>query len=70
MTLLTALSGQPASLTDSAQGRHQRVYQQLHGETQDATELAREYLHDQLALVEDTDCDLPEAPEQLMAWGL
>ena len=26
MTLLTALSGQPASLTDSAQGRHQRVY--------------------------------------------
>ncbi|CAH0135586.1 iron-containing redox enzyme family protein [Pseudomonas carnis] len=68
MTLLTALSGQPASLTDSAQGRHQRVYQQLHGETQDATELAREYLHDQLALVEATDCDLPEAPEQLMAW--
>ncbi|MBI6634891.1 iron-containing redox enzyme family protein [Pseudomonas paralactis] len=68
MTLLTALSGQPASLTDSALGRHQRVYQQLYGETPDAAELAREYLEDQLAQVEQTDCDLPEAPEQLTAW--
>ena len=68
MTLLTALSGQPASLTDSAQGHHQRVYRQLYGETPDAAELARDYLQDQLAQVEETDCDLPEAPEHLAAW--
>ncbi|AZF05956.1 iron-containing redox enzyme family protein [Pseudomonas sp. R5-89-07] len=68
MTLLTALSGQPASVTDAAHGRHQRVYQQLYGESPDAMELAREYLQDQLAQVETTASDLPDSPEQLPAW--
>ncbi|MBA1429198.1 iron-containing redox enzyme family protein [Pseudomonas orientalis] len=68
MTLLTALSGQPASVTDSAHGHHQRVYQQLYGESPNATELARDYLQDQLAQVEEAVSDLPEVPEQLLAW--
>lgn len=68
MTLLTALSGQPASVTDAAQGRHQRVYQQLYGESCDALELAREYLQDQLAQVETSASDLPDSPEDLPAW--
>ncbi|MDF2794090.1 MAG: hypothetical protein K0S85_1843 [Pseudomonas orientalis] len=68
MTLLTALSGQPASVTDSAHGHHQRVYQQLYGESPNATELARDYLQDQLAQVEEVVSDLPEVPEQLLAW--
>lgn len=68
MTLLTALSGQRASITDSASGRHQRVYQLLYGEAAGAETAARDFLQAQLALVADAPSDLPETPEQLPAW--
>lgn len=68
MTLFTALSGQPATLTDSADGRHQRVYQQLYNEAQGCEALAREFLLAQLAQVQDVPCELPDTPEQLPAW--
>ena len=68
MTLLTALSGQPASVHYSGCGEYQRVYQQLHGEAPNACALAREFLHSQLALVKDADSELPDEPEHLYAW--
>ena len=66
MTLFTALSGQPASLTQP--GQCQRVYQQLHGETAGAEEVAQAFIRTQLAQLRDVPGELPEAPEQLPAW--
>ncbi|WLH66482.1 iron-containing redox enzyme family protein [Pseudomonas sp. FP2309] len=68
MTLLTALSGQPASVHHSGCGDCQRVYQQLYGEAPDACALAREFLHTQLAQVQDAACELPDEPDHLFAW--
>jgi hypothetical protein len=68
MTLLTALSGQPASITPSAPGQYQGIYQQLYGEAQGAERAAREFLQAQLAQVQDRPGDLPPVPEELPAW--
>ena len=68
MTLLTALSGQPASITPSAPGQYQGIYQQLYGEAQGAERAAREFLQAQLAQVQDRSGDLPPVPEELPAW--
>ncbi|SFI24840.1 MULTISPECIES: iron-containing redox enzyme family protein [unclassified Pseudomonas] len=68
MTLLTALSGQPASITHSAPGQYQRLYQQLYGEAQGAEEIARDFLLAQLTQMRDAASDLPEMAEQLPAW--
>lgn len=68
MTLFTALSGQPASITHSGPGQYQRLYQQLYGETDDAEAAARDFLQAQLARVKDAPSELPEMPEQLHAW--
>lgn len=68
MTLLTALSGQPASLTDSANGRHQRLYGELYREGGGAETAAREFLLEQLAQVQAAPNELPELPEHLPAW--
>lgn len=68
MTLFTALSGQPASITHSGPGQYQRLYQQLYGETDGAEAAARDFLQAQLARVKDAPSELPEMPEQLHAW--
>lgn len=68
MTLLTALSGQPASVHHSGCGEYQRVYQQLYGEAPDAAMLAREFLQARLAQVRDAASELPDEPEHLYAW--
>ena len=66
MTLLTALSGQPASITQP--GQYQRLYQQLYGETAGAEEAARAFVRVQLAHVRAAPSELPPIPEQLPAW--
>lgn len=68
MTLFTALSGQPASISHAGPGHYQRLYQQLYGEAQGAQEAARDFLQAQLAQVEDATNELPDKPEQLHAW--
>ena len=68
MTLLPALSGQPASMTPSAHGPYQELYQQLYGETHGCEEAARNFLQAQLAQVREAPSELPEMPEQLPAW--
>ncbi|MEX5542356.1 iron-containing redox enzyme family protein [Pseudomonas poae] len=68
MTLLTALSGQPASVHHSNHGHYQRVYQQLYNEAPNARELAHEFLQSQLAQVQHAASELPDTPEQLPAW--
>lgn len=68
MTLFTALSGQPASISHAGPGHYQRLYQQLYGEAQGAQEAARDFLQVQLAQVEDAPNELPDEPEQLHAW--
>lgn len=68
MTLLTALSRQSASDPLAAGGRYQQLYQQLYAETRCAEEAAREFLQAQLAQVQDGASELPEQPEQLLAW--
>ena len=68
MTLLTALSGQPASITPSAHGPYQGLYQQLYGEGRGVEEAARSFLQAQLALVREAASQLPDMPEQLPAW--
>ncbi|MBN2992273.1 iron-containing redox enzyme family protein [Pseudomonas cedrina subsp. fulgida] len=67
MTLFTALSGQPASISHAGPGHYQRLYQQLYGEAQGAQEAARDFLQAQLAQVEDAPNELPDEPEQLQA---
>lgn len=66
MTLLKALSGQPASITQS--GQYHQLYQQLYGEARGADDAARAFLQAQLAQVRDAPSELPQAPEQLHAW--
>ncbi|HAA41240.1 MAG TPA: hypothetical protein DCE36_14320, partial [Pseudomonas sp.] len=66
MTLLTALSGQPASITQP--GQYQWLYQHLYGEAPGAEEVARAFLHTHLAQVRDAPSELPQMPEQLPAW--
>ncbi|MCM2360082.1 iron-containing redox enzyme family protein [Pseudomonas sp. SR18] len=68
MTLLTALSGQLASMHHSGYGEYQRVYQHLYGEAPNAESVAREFLQTQLAQVQDATNELPAEPEQLLAW--
>ncbi|KAE9655029.1 iron-containing redox enzyme family protein [Pseudomonas sp. PB105] len=68
MTLLTALSGQLASMHHSGYGEYQRVYQHLYGEAPNAESVAREFLQTQLARVQDATNELPAEPEQLLAW--
>ncbi|MBD8190178.1 iron-containing redox enzyme family protein [Pseudomonas fluorescens] len=68
MTLLTALSGQLASMHHSGYGEYQRVYQHLYGEAPNAESVAREFLQTQLAQVQDATNELPVEPEQLLAW--
>ncbi len=68
MTLLTALSGQPASVHHSGYGEYQRVYQQLYDEVPDAGALAREFLQAQLAQVRHAANELPDEPQHLCAW--
>ncbi len=68
MTLFTALSGQPASISHAGPGHYQRLYQQLYGEAQGAQEAARDFLQAQLAQVENASNELPDEPEQLQAW--
>ncbi|MFJ4131976.1 iron-containing redox enzyme family protein [Pseudomonas cyclaminis] len=68
MTLLTALSGQLASMHHSGYGEYQRVYQHLYGEAPNAESVAREFLQTQLARVQGATNELPAEPEQLLAW--
>lgn len=68
MTLLTALSGQPASINHSAVGPVQRLYQQVYSEARDAEVAAQDFLQAQLAQARELPCDLPDSPEQLHAW--
>jgi len=68
MTLLTALSGQPASLIDSAKGQFQRIYQTLYREAEGAEGLARRFLEGQLAQVQNSPAELPADPRHLPAW--
>ncbi len=68
MTLLTALSGQPASVHHSGYGEYRRVYQQLYDEVPDAGALAREFLQAQLAQVRHAANELPDEPQHLCAW--
>ncbi|MGY2289582.1 iron-containing redox enzyme family protein [Pseudomonas sp. SDO528_S397] len=68
MTLLTALSGQPTTLTPTANRRYEAIYQQLYNETPGAHDVAQALLHDQLAQLPDAPDPLPEDAAQLPAW--
>jgi hypothetical protein len=68
MTLLTALSGQPALFTEPVEGQFQRLYRQLYGEAAGAEEAARAFLHEQLAQVDRSASELPADPQQLPGW--
>ncbi|MGE7815949.1 iron-containing redox enzyme family protein [Pseudomonas sivasensis] len=68
MTLLTALSGQPASITHPVHGQYRGVYQQLYREAPGAEEAARAFLQGQLSQVREASSELPPLPEELSAW--
>ena len=69
MTVFKAISGTPATLADPNHGGYHDLYDAFYRNAPNANEQAETFLHQQLARAAEIPCDLPDKPENLIAWA-